>query len=105
MNNAIFDKVSVVKTANIYFNGRVTSRTIIFADGSQKTLGIMLEGVYQFDTKDNELMEIQAGKVDVLLPNTQIWQRFEAGAHFKVPKNTCFKVKVLETLDYCCSYF
>ena len=37
-----FKGVTVVKKANIYFDGKVTSRTVIFADGSKKTLGIML---------------------------------------------------------------
>ena len=37
-----FESVTVVKAANIYFDGKVTSRTVKFADGTSKTLGIML---------------------------------------------------------------
>ncbi len=36
-----FKNVTITKKANIYFDGKVTSRTIIFPDGSKKTLGIM----------------------------------------------------------------
>ena len=34
-----FKDVTLVKKANVYFDGKVTSRTVIFADGSKKTLG------------------------------------------------------------------
>ncbi len=47
-----FDNVTVVKKANVYFDGKVTSRTVKFADGSLKTLGFMLPGEYQFNTAD-----------------------------------------------------
>ena len=58
-----FESVTVVKAANIYFDGKVTSRTVEFADGSTKTLGVMLPGAYKFNTGKPELMEIQAGEL------------------------------------------
>ena len=63
-----FDNVTVAKAANVYFDGRVTSRTVLFADGSRKTLGIMLPGEYEFGTAQREIMEILAGELQVLLP-------------------------------------
>ncbi|MBT5485178.1 MAG: pyrimidine/purine nucleoside phosphorylase [Gammaproteobacteria bacterium] len=99
-----FDNVSVVKTANVYFDGKVTSRTVIFSDGSKKTLGIMSEGEYEFGTELKEIMEIIDGNVDVLLPGNNEWQSFHGGDSFEVPANTSFKVKVLDLTDYCCSY-
>ena len=60
-----FENVTVVKAANIYFDGKVTSRVLQFADGSKKTLGIMMPGDYEFGTDDNELMEIQVGEMYV----------------------------------------
>jgi hypothetical protein len=57
-----FESVSVVKAANVYFDGNVTSRSVEFADGSLKTLGIMLPGEYKFNTGKPELMEIQSGE-------------------------------------------
>ena len=100
-----FENVTVVKEANIYFDGKVTSRVVIFADGSKKTLGIMMPGEYEFGTDDNELMEIQAGEMDVLLPGASEWQTFTKGASFEVPKNASFKLNVKEVTDYCCSYW
>ena len=100
-----FENVTVVKEANIYFEGKVTSRVIEFADGSKKTLGIMMPGEYEFGTDDNELMEIQAGEMDVLLPGENQWQTFAKGSSFKVPKDSSFKLKVKAVTDYCCSYY
>jgi uncharacterized protein YaiE (UPF0345 family) len=50
-----FRNVTVVKKANIYHDGKVTSRTVLFGDGSKKTLGVMLPGKYEFSTGDREL--------------------------------------------------
>jgi uncharacterized protein YaiE (UPF0345 family) len=100
-----FEQVSVVKLANMYFEGRVSSRTLVLSDGSQKTLGVMLPGEYEFNTEQAELMEIQAGKVLVLLSDESIWRTFTAHGVFEVPANSTFKIKVIEAVDYCCSYF
>jgi hypothetical protein len=42
--------VTVVKEANVFFDGKVVSRTVLFGDGSKKTLGLMQPGVYGFST-------------------------------------------------------
>ena len=99
-----FVNVTVVKPANIYFDGKVTSRTVVFADGSKKTLGIMLPGDYEFGTAAAETMEMLAGELTVLLPGQDNWQTFAAGASFSVPANSRFKLKVSTVADYCCSY-
>lgn len=99
-----FQNVSIAKKANIYFDGNVTSRTIIFANGEKKTLGIMLPGEYEFGTGAKELMEITAGNLDVLLPSSTEWITFTAGQSFEVPANSSFKLVVKEVTDYCCSY-
>jgi uncharacterized protein YaiE (UPF0345 family) len=98
-----FNNVSVVKKANVYFGGNVSSRTIIFADGSTKTLGVMLPGEYTFNTADKELMEIIDGDLEVLLPGLD-WQSIKGGQSFNVPANAAFTVKVSTTSDYICSF-
>ncbi len=98
-----FDNVSILKEANIYFEGQVTSRSVIFQDGSRKTLGIMLPGEYEFSTDDKELMEIASGELEVLLPNGD-WQSINGGESFEVPANSKFQLKVTVTTDYCCSF-
>jgi uncharacterized protein YaiE (UPF0345 family) len=99
-----FNNVSVVKEANIYFEGRVTSRTVIFPDGSRKTLGIMLPGEYTFNTGSAELMEILSGEMTVLLPGSPDTVAIKGGEAFEVPENASFKVNVTAVSDYICSF-
>lgn len=99
-----FQNVTIVKQANVYFEGNVTSRTVIFGDGEKKTLGIMMPGEYEFGTADKEVMEILAGKLDVLLPGATAWQAVQGGESFAVAANARFKLVVHELTDYCCSY-
>ncbi len=99
-----FENVTVVKAASIYFDGKVTSRTVLFADGTKKTLGIMMPGEYEFGTALAEVMEMMAGKVEVLLPGSTEWQAIPEGSSFDVPANSKFGIKVHTLADYCCSY-
>ncbi len=99
-----FSHVTIVKKANVYFGGNVSSRTIKFADGSLKTLGFMLVGDYTFNTADKELMEIIDGELEVLLPDSTTWQTVKGGEAFEVPANAQFTVKVKTPCDYCCSF-
>ncbi|MBN2705616.1 MAG: pyrimidine/purine nucleoside phosphorylase [Deltaproteobacteria bacterium] len=98
-----FNDVAVVREANIYFDGRVTSRTVLFADGAKKTLGIMLPGEYEFNTDAAELMEILSGELEVLLPG-QDWRAIAAGESFTVPAQSGFGLKIRRITDYCCSF-
>jgi len=99
-----FENVAVVKKANVYFEGRVTSRTIRFADGSRKSLGVMLPGEYEFGTAEKEIMEILSGELDVMLPGASKWQPIKGGESFDVPTSSKFKVRVKTLTDYCCSF-
>jgi len=99
-----FANVTVVKKANVYFGGKVTSRTVKFADGSTKTLGIMLPGEYDFGTGAPEVMEIMSGYLDVLLPGESEWRTVKGGESFDVIGNSRFQLKVRELTDYCCSF-
>ncbi|MCU0857309.1 MAG: pyrimidine/purine nucleoside phosphorylase [Pontiellaceae bacterium] len=99
-----FRNVNIVKKANIYFHGNVTSRTVLFSDGTKKTLGIMLPGEYEFSAKESELMDLLGGQLDVLLPGEKKWKTVEEGESFLVPAHSKFKVKVRAVTDYCCSY-
>jgi|SRR5208337_3339405 len=99
-----FKDVTVVKEANVYFDGKVTSRTVLFGDGSKKTLGIMLPGEYEFGTADKELMEIFSGELEVLLPGEEVWKPVKRGESFEVAGNAKFKLRVTSLTDYCCSF-
>jgi len=96
--------VSVIKQANTYFDGNVTSRTIEFEDGSTKSLGIMMPGEYEFGTGLKETMEIMAGELLVSLPDSDEFVAYKGGQSFDVPADSKFQVKVNVLTDYCCSY-
>ena len=100
-----FKNVTVVKKANVYFDGKVISHTILFPDGTKKTLGIMLPGDYEFSTEDAELMELLTGDLEVLLPGDDGWQTLGGGDSFTVPARSKFNLKVKNITDYCCSYY
>ena len=100
-----FKGVTIVKKANIYFDGKVTSRSVIFPDGSRKTLGIMLAGEeYEFNTDEKEIMEIISGELEVLLPQEDGWRTVNGGESFEVPAGAKFGLKIKQVTDYCCSY-
>jgi len=99
-----FGNATITKKANLYFDGQVTSRTVIESDGSRKTLGIMMPGSYTFSTDLAEHMEILAGKVEVEFPDDGNKETIVGGEYFEVPANSSFDVKVVEITDYCCTY-
>ena len=99
-----FENVTIVKKANVYFDGQVISRTVKFADGTEKTLGFMQPGEYEFGTADKEIMGIISGELDVLLPNTSDWLSISDGESFEVPAGVKFSVNIKTPTDYSCSY-
>lgn len=99
-----FNGVTVVKKANVYFEGKVTSRTVLFGDGSKKTLGVMLPGEYEFSTGDKEAMEIISGELEVLIKGQKDWKTVKGGESFEVPANSKIGLKVRQVTDYCCSF-
>ena len=100
-----YKNVDVEELANIYFEGRVISRNITFRDGTIKTLGVMLPGEYEFKTQSREVMEIITGKLNLMLKFDTDWKMIKEGMKFEIPKNSSFKVKVIELVNYTCSYF
>ena len=98
------DHVSVIKKSNIYFDGKCVSHTILFADGSKKTIGVIFPSKLTFNTGAPEIMEVTGGKCRVLLAAGSDWKTYEAGQQFEVPGNSSFDIETLETLDYVCHF-
>lgn len=99
-----FENVDVVKEANVYFDGKVTSRTIYLENGERKTLGFMLPGEYVFSTDQKECMEVLGGEMEICLPGESSYVLYQKGQSFHVPAKSEFKVIVKSYGDYCCSY-
>ena len=98
-----FDNVSVVKKANVYFDGKCVSHTVHFADGSRKSVGVILPAKLTFKTGEPETMEIVAGSCRVTLVGAEP-RVYRAGESFKVAANSAFDIEALETLDYVCHF-
>ncbi len=98
-----FTNVTIAKSANILYDGHVTSRSLVFDDGSRKSLGIMLPGEYEFISIHEEIMDIQAGELEVMLP-AEDWKKIVAPQTFNIPPNSKFKLKIHSLVDYCVSF-
>ena len=99
-----YQNASISKAANVYHGGKVSSRSIVTAEGESKTLGFMLAGHYNFGTESPELMEILAGSCSVRLHGESDWQTYQAGESFNVPANSRFDIEVSDILDYICHF-
>ncbi|MBI3140698.1 MAG: pyrimidine/purine nucleoside phosphorylase [Rhodocyclales bacterium] len=99
-----FDNVSVVKKANIYFDGKCVSHTVLFPDGTRKTIGVIFPSQLLFNTGAPEVMEINGGKCRVRLKGESEWKTYAAGGKFSVPGNSSFDIETVETLDYVCHF-
>lgn len=99
-----FDQVSVIKKANLYFDGKCVSHTVLFPDGSKKTIGVIFPSSITFNTGAAEIMEINAGVCRITLAGESTTNEYRAGQTFSVPANSSFQIETLETLDYVCHF-
>lgn len=100
-----FDDVSVVTKANVYFDGKVVSHTILFKDGSKKTLGLIYPGAFTFNTGVPEKMEIIAGSCRAKIAGEADWADYPAGTFFRIPGNSSFDIEVADGIaEYLCSF-
>ncbi len=90
------DGVSVSAQANVYFDGKCISHGITFADGSKKSVGVILPSTLSFNTGAAEIMECVAGSCDYKLTGSDTWVSSSAGETFSVPANTKFEIRVTE---------
>ena len=99
-----FDNVSVVKQANVYFDGKCISHTIQFADGTKKTVGVILPSTLVFNTGAPEVMEGVGGSCRVRLKGESAWTTYAAGQSFSVPGNSSFEIACEEPYHYVCHF-
>jgi len=97
------ENATIVKAANIYYDGKVTSRTVNLSDGTTQSLGIMMPGEYTFGTNEAEIMEMLSGELEIKLPGEE-WKTLSTPETFNVPANSSFDLKIKTVTDYCCSY-
>ena len=99
-----YDNVSVVKKANVYFDGKCVSHTVVLADGTKKTVGVILPSSLTFNTGAPEIMECVAGACEYKLAGSDTWVKSGAGESFSVPGNASFEIRVAEAYHYICHF-
>ena len=97
-----FDNVTVVKKANVFFDGKCVSHTVLLADGTKKSVGVIFPSSLVFNTGAPEIMEINGGKCRVRIKGETEWKTYEAGQSFSVPGDSHFDIETIELLDYVC---
>ncbi|CAM8324523.1 Pyrimidine/purine nucleoside phosphorylase [Candidatus Methylopumilus planktonicus] len=101
---AQFDNVSVKKKANIYFDGKCVSHTILLPNGTRSTVGVIFPSTLTFNTQAAEVMEILAGQCRVKLHGASEWVEYKEDQKFFVPANSSFEIETSDTLHYVCHF-
>ncbi|HEX3777195.1 MAG TPA: pyrimidine/purine nucleoside phosphorylase [Polyangiaceae bacterium] len=105
MSKAEFNNVTAVAKANVYFEGKVVSHTILLEGGAKKTLGLIYPGEFHFGTDAPERMDIVAGNCRVRIDGTSEWRDYAAGTSFNVPGKSGFDISVANGIaEYVCSF-
>ncbi|MFZ9151872.1 MAG: pyrimidine/purine nucleoside phosphorylase [Burkholderiales bacterium] len=99
-----FDNVSVIQKANVYFDGKCVSHTVILAGGVRKSVGVILPSTLTFNTDAPERMEIVAGSCRYMLAGAADWKTVKAGESFDVPGKSSFQIEQTEPLHYVCHF-
>jgi uncharacterized protein YaiE (UPF0345 family) len=96
--------VSLVKKANVYFDGKCVSHTLLFPDGTRKSVGVIFPSALTFQTEAPETMEITSGCCRIRLDGELGWKTYRAGDSFVVPPNSWFEIETSEMVDYVCHF-
>jgi uncharacterized protein YaiE (UPF0345 family) len=95
---------SVTTRANVYFDGKCVSHSLVLADGTKKSVGVVLPATLTFNTGAPEIMECVAGACEYKLAGTSEWKTSAAGDKFNVPGNSSFEIRVAEGYHYICHF-
>jgi uncharacterized protein YaiE (UPF0345 family) len=100
-----FDGVAVTTKANVYFDGKCVSHAIVLADGTCKSVGVILPASLTFNTGVPEIMEGVAGSCRVRLKGETEWKTWGPGQSFSVPGHSSFDIEVVdEPYHYICHF-
>ncbi|MFB7716534.1 pyrimidine/purine nucleoside phosphorylase [Nocardia sp. NPDC056100] len=99
-----FENVSVTKKANVYFDGKCVSHNITLADGTSKSVGVILPATLTFNTGAPEIMELIEGEAKVTLAGSDETVVYRGGESFSVPGDSSFQIEVVEPVHYVCHF-
>lgn len=100
MTTEKIDNISVATKASVYFDGKCISHGITFADGSKKSVGVILPATLTFSTGAPEIMECTSGSCEYKLAGSDAWVKSSAGEKFSVPGNSKFDIRVSDAAGY-----
>ena len=104
MTTEKIDHISVTTKANVYFDGKCISHGITLADGTKKSVGVILPATLTFNTGAPEVMECVAGGCEYKLAGSDSWVKSEAGQKFSAPGNSKFEIRVSDAYHYICHF-
>ena len=104
MTTEQIDGVSVTTRANVYFDGKCVSHSITLADGTKKSVGVVLPATLTFNTGAPEIMECVAGGCEYKLAGSDEWKAAGPGDRFSVPGHSSFEIRVSEAYHYICHF-
>ena len=104
MSTETIDGVAVTTQANVYFDGKCVSHGITLADGTKKSVGVILPASLTFNTGAPEIMECVAGACEYKLAGSEQWLKSGAGEKFSVPGNSKFEIRVADAYHYICHF-
>jgi purine/pyrimidine-nucleoside phosphorylase len=104
MTTATFPNVTLTTAANLYFDGKCVSHSFTLADGTKKSVGVVLPSTLTFSTAAAEIMECVGGSCEYKLSGNDAWLTSQAGEQFHVPANSKFDIKVAQAYHYICHY-
>ena len=96
--------VSLTTKANVYFDGKCVSHSFTLADGTKKSVGVVLPATLTFGTAAAEIMECVGGSCEYKLDGSDEWKTSSAGESFQIPANSKFDSRVTEAYHYICHY-
>ena len=104
MTTSSFPNVTLTTAANVYFDGKCVSHSFALADGTKKSVGVVLPSTLTFNTGAPEVMECVGGSCDYKLAGSDQWVQSEAGQKFSVPGNSKFEIRVTDAYHYICHF-
>ena len=107
MTTEQIDNITVQTQANVYFGGKCISHGITLADGTKKSVGVILPSSLSFNTGAAEIMECVGGACEYKLAGNDDWLMSRVGERFSVPAHSTFDIRVAAGFDayhYICHF-
>ena len=96
--------VTVATQASVYFDGKCISHGVTFADGTKKSVGVILPSTLTFNTGTPEVMECTGGACEYKLAGSDVWVKSSPGEKFSIPGSSRFDIRVSESYHYICHF-